>query len=67
MNESSPRFASLRECFWFCLTSIMPQSCGLMPKNLSSKLAVGLVALRIRHHSGVRNLGPCLTLDHLDQ
>ncbi|XP_032686292.1 ionotropic receptor 25a-like [Odontomachus brunneus] len=41
-DEPDRRFASLRGCFWFCLTSLTPEGCGAMPKSLSGKMAVAV-------------------------
>ncbi|XP_032686225.1 ionotropic receptor 25a [Odontomachus brunneus] len=37
-NEEEKREFNLRECFWFCMTSLTPQGGGEAPKNLSGRL-----------------------------
>lgn len=37
-NDDEKREFSLRECFWFCMTSLTPQGGGEAPKNLSGRL-----------------------------
>lgn len=41
-DEPDRRFASLRGCFWFCLTSLTPEGCGAMPKSPSGKMAAAV-------------------------
>ncbi|XP_031839388.2 ionotropic receptor 25a-like, partial [Nomia melanderi] len=38
-DEPDDRFATLRGCFWFALTSLTPNGGGEIPKNLSGKVA----------------------------
>ncbi|XP_033358670.1 ionotropic receptor 25a [Bombus vosnesenskii] len=37
-NDDEKREFNLRECFWFCMTSLTPQGGGEAPKNLSGRL-----------------------------
>ncbi|XP_029051723.2 ionotropic receptor 25a [Osmia bicornis bicornis] len=37
-NDEEKREFNLRECFWFCMTSLTPQGGGEAPKNLSGRL-----------------------------
>ncbi|CAL1688316.1 unnamed protein product [Lasius platythorax] len=37
-DDDEKREFNLRECFWFCMTSLTPQGGGEAPKNLSGRL-----------------------------
>jgi len=37
-DDEEKRFFDLRECFWFCMTSLTPQGGGEAPKNVSGRL-----------------------------
>ncbi|XP_076751604.1 ionotropic receptor 25a [Xylocopa sonorina] len=37
-DDEEKREFNLRECFWFCMTSLTPQGGGEAPKNLSGRL-----------------------------
>ncbi|XP_031839335.1 ionotropic receptor 25a [Nomia melanderi] len=37
-HDEEKREFNLRECFWFCMTSLTPQGGGEAPKNLSGRL-----------------------------
>ena len=40
-DDEEKRFFDLRECFWFCMTSLTPQGGGEAPKNVSGRLVAG--------------------------
>lgn len=63
------RFASLRDCFWFCLTSITPHNCGPLPENPSGKLVAAVWWLFVFVIAAVynANLGANLTLYQLER
>lgn len=37
-NDDEKREFTLKECLWFCMTSLTPQGGGEAPKNLSGRL-----------------------------
>jgi ionotropic glutamate receptor len=40
-NEAEKREFTLKECLWFCMTSLTPQGGGEAPKNVSGRLVAG--------------------------
>ena len=41
-NALEKRDFNLKECFWFCMTSITPQGGGEAPKNISGRMVVAI-------------------------
>lgn len=68
-HKPDSRFTSLRDCFWFCLTSITPHNCGPLPENPSGKLVAAVWWLFVFVIAAVynANLGANLTLYQLER
>ncbi|XP_059474662.1 ionotropic receptor 25a [Neocloeon triangulifer] len=67
-NDEEKREFNLRECLWFCMTSLTPQGGGEAPKNLSGRLVAatwwlfGFIIIA----SYTANLAAFLTVSRLD-
>ncbi|PAV77007.1 hypothetical protein WR25_00124 [Diploscapter pachys] len=68
-NEQERRVFSLKECLWFCMTSLTPQGGGEAPKNISGRLVAatwwlfGFIIIA----SYTANLAAFLTVSRLEQ
>ncbi|KAI6237838.1 Protein CBR-GLR-7 [Aphelenchoides besseyi] len=68
-DDNEKREFTLRECFWFCMTSLTPQGGGEAPKNLSGRLVAatwwlfGFIIIA----SYTANLAAFLTVSRTDQ
>ena len=67
-KDDEKREFTLKECLWFCLTSLTPQGGGEAPKNLSGRLIVAIWWLFgfIIIASYTANLAAFLTVSRLD-
>nr|APZ81419.1 ionotropic receptor 25a [Adelphocoris lineolatus] len=67
-NDEEKREFNLKECLWFCMTSLTPQGGGEAPKNLSGRLVAatwwlfGFIIIA----SYTANLAAFLTVSRLD-
>ena len=41
-DDDENRYFNLKECIWFCMTSMTPQGGGELPKNFSSRILIGV-------------------------
>ncbi|CAB3400516.1 unnamed protein product [Caenorhabditis bovis] len=68
-NDLEKREFSLKECLWFCMTSLTPQGGGEAPKNISGRLVAatwwlfGFIIIA----SYTANLAAFLTVSRLEQ
>ncbi|KAE8573967.1 ionotropic receptor 25a [Halyomorpha halys] len=68
-DDEEKREFNLKECLWFCMTSLTPQGGGEAPKNLSGRLVAatwwlfGFIIIA----SYTANLAAFLTVSRLDQ
>ncbi|CAP23262.2 Protein CBR-GLR-7 [Caenorhabditis briggsae] len=68
-NDIEKRQFSLKECLWFCMTSLTPQGGGEAPKNISGRLVAatwwlfGFIIIA----SYTANLAAFLTVSRLEQ
>ncbi|KAI6199349.1 Protein CBR-GLR-7 [Aphelenchoides besseyi] len=68
-DDNEKREFTLRECFWFCMTSLTPQGGGEAPKNLSGRLVAatwwlfGFIIIA----SYTANLAAFLTVSRMEQ
>ncbi|EYC37332.1 hypothetical protein Y032_0802g2423 [Ancylostoma ceylanicum] len=69
INDLEKRVFNLKECLWFCMTSLTPQGGGEAPKNISGRLAAatwwlfGFIIIA----SYTANLAAFLTVSRLEQ
>ncbi|KAK6763794.1 hypothetical protein RB195_024212 [Necator americanus] len=69
INDTEKREFSLKECLWFCMTSLTPQGGGEAPKNVSGRLGAatwwlfGFIIIA----SYSANLAAFLTVSRLEQ
>lgn len=67
-NDDEKREFTLKECLWFCMTSLTPQGGGEAPRNLSGRLVAatwwlfGFIIIA----SYTANLAAFLTVSRLD-
>lgn len=67
-NDEEQREFTLKECLWFCMTSLTPQGGGEAPRNLSGRLVAatwwlfGFIIIA----SYTANLAAFLTVSRLD-
>jgi ionotropic glutamate receptor len=68
-EDAEKREFTLRECLWFCMTSLTPQGGGEAPKNISGRLVAatwwlfGFIIIA----SYTANLAAFLTVSRLEQ
>lgn len=55
-NEAEKREFTLKECLWFCMTSLTPQGGGEAPKNVSGRLVAGRHSICFKTQCGNRIL-----------